>query len=352
MARRHSGQRTVPDPSVTEPPKAERDTVPAPPRRVEGRKVMVAAVVLGLLAVPLLRPFLDAYSYILHLLFVTFMWIAMSSSWNIIGGFTGYISLGHNVFFAIGAYLAGALLVFSELNPFLTAPLAGLAALAVGFVVGLITLRTRGPSFIISTIALMLAIRIGFDNWTFVGGSSGLSLPLPPFPGELARVPFYYGMLVAAAGAVYLSYRVQRSKLGLGLRAISQDETKAEVAGINTRLYKILAFALSAFFVGVAGALWGYSLSYLRPTVFLSIGVAAEMVLIAILGGRGTVAGPVVGSVLLVAFNEFSVVQFGSTELNIAITGGLLLTVLLFFPQGVVGSLKEHNRLPRVLDWD
>lgn len=352
MTRRRSDQHTVSHPAVTGRREAEREVVQPARRRVDGRKLIIAALVLALLAVPLLRPFLDSYNYVLHLMFLTFMWIAMSSSWNIIGGFAGYISLGHNVFFAVGAYLSGALLVFSELNPFLTAPLAGLAALAVGFVVGLITLRTRGPSFIISTIALMLAIRIGFDNWTLVGGSSGLSLPLPPFSGELGQVPFYYGMFLAAAGAVYLSYRVQLSKFGLGLRAISQDETKAEVAGINTRLYKVLAFALSAFFVGVAGALWGYSLSYLRPTVFLTIGVAAEMVLIAILGGRGTVAGPVVGSVLLVAFNEYSVVQFGSTELNIAITGALLLIVLLFFPQGVVGTLKEHNRLPRVLDWD
>jgi branched-chain amino acid transport system permease protein len=352
MERRRTEHSTVSDSSVTEPPKAQRNAVQRAPHRVDGRKFVVAALVLALLAVPLLGRYLDAYNYYLHLLFMTFMWIAMSSSWNIIGGFTGYISLGHSVFFAIGAYLSGALLVFSDLDPFLTAPLAGLAALVVGLVFGLITLRTRGPSFIISTIALMLAIRIGFDNWTFVGGSSGLSLPLPSFPRELGRVPFYYGMFLAAAGSVYLSYRVQRSKFGLGLRAISQDETKAEVAGINTRLYKILAFALSAFFVGVAGALWGYSLTYLRPTAFLSIGIAANMVLIAILGGRGTVAGPILGSVLLVAFNEFSVVQFGSTELNIAVTGGLLLVVLLFFAEGVVGTLREHNRLPRILDWD
>ena len=352
MARRRAEQRAASDPPVAELRAEERDAVQPVPHRIDGRKIFVATLVAALLAVPLLSRSLDAYDYVIHLLFVTFMWIAMSSSWNIIGGFTGYISLGHNVFFAIGAYLSGALLVYANLNPFLTAPLAGLAALAVGLAVGLITLRTRGPSFIISTIALLLAIRIGFDNWTLLGGANGLSLPLPPFPRELGQLPFYYGMFVTAAGAVYLSYRVQRSKFGLGLRAISQDETKAEVAGINTRLYKILAFALSAFFVGVAGALWGYSLTYLRPTVFLSIGIAADMVLIAIIGGRGTVAGPILGSVLLVAFNEFSVVQFGSTELNIAVTGGLLLVVLLFFTEGVVGTLREHNRLPRILDWD
>lgn len=317
----------------------------------EARKRMVAVLVIVLLAVPLLRPVIPTYNYVLHLMLITFMWIAMASSWNIIGGFTGYISLGHNVFFAVGAYLSGVLLVFVGMNPFLTAPLAGLAALGIGLVFGLITLRTRGPSFIISTIALLLTVRIWFDNWDTVGGSNGLSLPLPVFARDIAKVPFYYGMLLAAAGAVYLAYKVRQSKFGLGLRAISQDETKAEAAGIDTSLYKILAFALSAFFIGFVGALWGYSLSYLRPTAFLSIGVAADMVLMSILGGRGTVTGPVVGAVLLVGFNEFSVTRFGSTELNLAMTGVFLLVVLLFFPEGIVGTLKTRGRLPRFLDW-
>ncbi|HEU4751224.1 MAG TPA: branched-chain amino acid ABC transporter permease, partial [Acidimicrobiia bacterium] len=140
--------------------------------------------------------------------------------------------------------------------------------------------------------------------------------------------------------------------LGLALRAIAQDETKAEVAGINTRRLKILAFALSAFFPGVVGAIWGYSLTYLRPTIFFVIGVAAQMVLMAIIGGRGTVAGPVLGAVLIVALNEVAVTQFGSTELNIVVTGVILIVVLLFFPQGIVGTLREKGRLPAVLDWD
>lgn len=120
-----------------------------------------------------------------------------------------------------------------------------------------------------------------------------MSLTLPPFPVAWAKAPFYYGMMVAALGSVYLAYRVRHSKFGLGLRAIAQDEIKAEVAGIDTRMYKILAFAMCVFWVAVVGALWGYSLSYLRPTIFLTIAVAAEMVLMVIIGGKGTVAGPV-----------------------------------------------------------
>jgi branched-chain amino acid transport system permease protein len=315
-------------------------------------RVVLALVLVALLALPLLRPVLPTYNYVLQITLVTFMWIAMASSWNILGGFASYISLGHNVFFAVGGYVSGLLLVHYGVSPFVSAPLSGVVALALGLLIGLITLRTRGPAFIISTIALLLMVRLWFDNWDALGGSNGLSLPLPPFSAAWGKAPFYYGMLVAAAGSVYLAYRVRHSKFGLGLRAIAQDEIKAEVAGIDTRMYKILAFAVSVFWVAVVGALWGYSLAYLRPTVFLTIAVAAEMVLMVIIGGKGTVAGPVVGAVLLVFVNEFSVARFGSSELNIVVTGVLLLVVLLFFPAGIVGSLRERRRLPRILDWD
>jgi branched-chain amino acid transport system permease protein len=138
----------------------------------------------------------------------------------------------------------------------------------------------------------------------------------------------------------------------LGLRAIAQDETRAEVAGIPTGFYKILAFGISGLFVGMAGALWGYYLTFLRPTIFLSILIGAKIVLMTILGGRGTVSGPVVGAVLFIAVNEFFVARFGASELNIAATGLLLILALLFFPEGIIGTLRQTGRLPRALDWD
>lgn len=327
--------------------------MPSPSRRFDARHAVVGVALLLLMAVPLLYPVLTTYSYVLQILTVGFMWIAMASSWNILGGYTGYISLGHNVFYAVGAYVAAGIFVFWGVSPFITAPLAGLVCVLLGLGVGLITLRTRGPAFIISTIALMLIARILFDRWQLLGGSNGLSLPLLDLGGKsLVKVPFYYGMLICAVLAVYASYRVKRSKFGLGLRAIAEDEVKAEVAGINTRMYKVAAFAISGFFIGVVGALWGYSLFYLRPEAFLTLAVAADMVLMSIIGGRGTVAGPVVGAIIVVAFNELAVSQLGSSELNLAVTGFLLIVVLMAFPMGIVGTLRERGRLPRILDWD
>jgi len=320
----------------------------APARR---RGLPVGGFIVLLAAFPLAHLYFGGLNYWLHMLLFVFMNIAMASSWNIIGGYAGYISIGHNVFIAIGAYFSGILFAYYGISPFFTAPLAGLVAMAIGLVVGMITLRTRGPTFIISTIALVLLTKILLDNWGYIGGTNGMSLPLLALPVDLVKLPFYYGMLFIAMAAVYTSYRIRHSKFGLGLRAISQDEIKAEVAGIPTRHYKMLAFAISGLFVGMAGALWGYYLTYLQPMIFLSILIGAKIVLMTILGGRGTVAGPVVGAIVFIAANEFFVSHLGSTELNIVGVGLVLLLGLLFFPEGIVGTLKNRGRLPKILDW-
>jgi len=316
------------------------------------KNVFVIVLISTLFLFPLLQLFTGNINYWLHMLLYTFMYIAMASSWNMIGGYAGYVSLGHNAFFAIGGYFSASLLAYAGISPFLTAPLAGLVVMAFGFLVGLISLRTSGPAFIISTIAMVLLIKISFDNWNFIGGADGMSLPLIQLHIKWVKIPFYYGMLLIAMGAVYISFRIRHSKFGLGLRAISQDETKAEVAGVPTSLYKILAFAISGLFVGMAGGLWGYYLTYLRPTIFLNIIVAAKLVLMSVLGGKGTVTGPVVGTIIFIAINECFRTYLGFTELNIVATGLLMVLVLLFFPQGIVGTLKELGKLPQILDWD
>jgi branched-chain amino acid transport system permease protein len=328
-------------------PRAVAD--PGVARRRRRVRIIVALTILVLaLLLPLYRS-MGAYNYVLQVGVSIFMWAAMASSWNILGGYTGYISLGHNVFYGVGGYFSALLLIHFGLSPFLTAPLAGLVALSLGL---LVTFRTQGPAFIISTIALLFMVLTWFDTWSVTGGSNGLSLPVPPFPREWLRAPFYYAMLGAALVAVFLGHRVQHSKFGIALRAIGADQVKAEVAGIDTRRYKMLAFALSAFIPGAVGAIFAYSISYVRPTIFFLIAIGAQMVLMAIIGGRGTVAGPVIGAALVILLNETSLTYLGATELNLVFSGGLLVVVLLFFPGGIVGSLREKGRLPAFLDWD
>lgn len=315
------------------------------------RWIVAGVVVLVVALVPFAR-WLDSYNYVLQVGTLILMWIAMVSAWNIMGGYTGYTSLGHNVFFGIGAYVGAMLLLEFNISPFVSAPVAGLVAMAVGAGFGLITFRAQGPAFIIATIALLLVTFLLLDNWEWVGGSNGLSLPLPDISVEWVKVPFYYAMFVSAILSVMLGYRVAHSKMGLALRAIAADEVKGEVAGINTRKFKVMAFALSAFFPGVVGAFWGYSLTFVRPVAFFAISVAAQFVLMAIIGGRGTVAGPVIGATFLILLNELSVTYLGGSEINLAFTGLIMVLVLIFFPLGLVGTLRARGRLPQFLDWD
>ncbi|MEY3072138.1 MAG: hypothetical protein RLZZ353_334 [Actinomycetota bacterium] len=307
-------------------------------------RLLVAAIALGLLAFPALRGTFSAFNYVIQVLIVIMMFTAMASSWNIMGGFAGYISLGHNVFMVIGAYVAGMLLVYRGVSPFISVFLGVALAVVVGVLFGLVTLRTRGPAFIIASIALLLMTRLMLDNWDAIEGANGLSLPIPDFFPTLGKVPMYYGMLAAAFGAVGLAYGISRSKFGLALRAIAMDEIKAEVAGIDTRRYKIIALALSAIFIAWAGTFWGYTLNYLRPSAFLSVAIAADMALMSIVGGKGTVAGPPIGAFLIILVTELSVWLFGPSELNLAISGTILIVVLLFFPLGIVGTLQSRQR--------
>lgn len=310
------------------------------------------AVLVVLILLPVFQIVEGTLNYWLHMMMYIFLYVIMAVSWNIIGGYAGYVSLGHNVFFAFGAYFAGMLYLSTRISPFVSAPVAGILAMGFGMLFGLIALRTRGSTFIISTIALVLLVAELLDNWKLTGGTNGLAMPMIALDGRVAKIPYYYYLLAAMVLCIIMAYFIKHSKFGLALRAISQDEIKAEVAGIPTRSYKILAFGISGLFIGLAGSLWGSYLTYLRPSIFLTVALGTSIVLNTILGGKGTVAGPIVGTVIMTFINEFVVAKLGATELNIVVTGLILIFVLLFFPEGIVGSLKSANRLPSFLDWD
>lgn len=324
-------------------------------RTIKGNIWVKGGITLGLFILlalfPILQVVYNGYNYWLHMLLYVFLYMTMATSWNFIGGYAGYISLGHNVFFGIGAYISGMVFVYLQISPFLTAPIAGILTMVGGLLFGLIALRTRGSTFIISTIALVLLVTEVLDKWKLSGGTNGLPMPMINLDGQYAKIPYYYYLLVIMILALITSYFIRHSKFGLGLRAISQDEGKAEVAGIPTKQYKILAFGMSGLFIGMAGAIWGSYLTYLRPSIFLPVNIGTTIVLMAILGGKGTVSGPAIGAAIMIAVNEFVVAKLGATELNIVVTGLILIFVLLYFPEGIVGTLKAKKLLPSFLDW-
>lgn len=277
--------------------------------------------------------------------FNVFLFATMATSWNILGGYTGYKSLGHAAFFGLGAYAVAIAASRWGWDPLWSSPVLALGVALVAVGLGWIMLRTTGSAFVIATIAMMLMFRLLALNLKFLtGGSPGISQPLPPWSPQFSRMPFYYYMLGVLVVALATSHFVRRSRFGLGLMAIRDDEGKASAVGVNTTLYKVLAFSLSAYFVALAGGIWSYSQTHISPVFAFDIIVSVNMVLMTMLGGAGTLWGPVVGAFILIPASDYLRFTFGSSELYTAAIGGLMALIILFMPQGILPTLVSALR--------
>jgi ABC-type branched-subunit amino acid transport system ATPase component/ABC-type branched-subunit amino acid transport system permease subunit len=303
-----------------------------------GRGV-AALVLLALILFPVVDP--DT-TYEQTVLLLTFLLAIQSISWNIISGFAGYVSLGHSVFLGIGAYTAGILSGRWGVNPLVLAPLSGVVAVVVALLVGSVVLRTKGPAFVIITIALLLLFQVLTINTpALTKGSDGITLDLPFWSADIQNIPFYYlflGLMVATFGG---SVWIRRTKFGTGLVAIREDEDKAAAIGIPTTLYKNLAYAASAFFVGVAGAVYAYFLTFLNPLGAFNILTSVMVVLAALVGGRGTLWGPVVGAFIVSFASEAATHYGGESQTRLVMFGLALVVIVLFLPDGLVPALRR-----------
>ncbi len=292
--------------------------------------------------------------YLQNVLILVFLLGIMASGWNIISGLAGYVSLGQSAFLGIGAYTTALLALHLHWSPFLAAPLGGVAAAACAALLGAVVMRTRGHAFVIITIAfLFLAQLIAVNAVSITGGTNGLTLPLPWWSSDYQDFPFYYGMLALLLLAVGEARWIARRKLGAGLVAIREDEGKATTIGVATATYKLLGFAASAVLIGVAGGLYGYYLTFIDPAGMFSILTSVQIVLAGLLGGRGTIWGPVVGAFVLGPVNEATNVWFGTSSAHLLVFGLLLAAVVLWLPNGIVPTvarwlqrLRERSAAP------
>lgn len=294
------------------------------------------------LALFILLPIFVREGFYLDLLMGTFMYAAMTAGWNIMGGFTGYVSLGHVGFFGLGSYLAGLLVVHFGIPVFASALVVGLVAAIAGAGLGWISLRARGTSFVIVTLTFTYMIQLVALNWRDVtGGSTGLYLPLLDLPGDLVIVPFYYSMLALMVLAIVVSIAIRRSKFGLGLVAIREEEGKADGSGVNTSLYKILAFAISVFFAGVAGALHAQYLNYIDPDLAFELIITLNLIIMCLVGSRGTIWGPILGAFLIQPLSQYLIylVPTGiAGQVHLIALGIVLVLVVMFLPDGIITS--------------
>jgi branched-chain amino acid transport system permease protein len=310
---------------------------------VSARKLLAIGWPVIPLVVLVALPFNNLSGFYLDLFYFTFTYAAMSVGWNIIGGFTGYISLANLGFFGMGSYIAGLLLVHLGWPILLTAPLVGLVCSVLAAALGWFALRVRGPSFVIVTLAFTFIMQmLALNLKGLTGGSAGLYLPLLNLPADLELVPFYYYTLALLVVAVLVAMAIRRSRFGLGLIAIREDEGKAEGSGINTTLFKILAFMISIWFAGTAGAIHAQYLSYIDPDLAFELIIMLNMIVMTLLGSRGTIWGPVLGAFILFPLSEYLVFWLPSTvagQVHLALLGVALLLVARFMPDGLIVTI-------------
>jgi ABC-type branched-subunit amino acid transport system ATPase component/ABC-type branched-subunit amino acid transport system permease subunit len=309
---------------------------------------LVALLALLVLALyPAVQP---SDTYYQTVLFTTFMLGVQAVSWNIISGYAGYVSLGHSVFLGIGSYTAAIIALHSGVNPLLLAPLGGVVSVVLATLIGLVVLRTRGHAFVIITIALLLSAQIVATNWrSLTRGSDGITLELPPWSRDIQNIPFYLIMLGLLALTVVFSALIRRTKFGTGLIAIREDEGKAAAIGVNTTRYKVTAYAASSFFIGVAGGVYAYFLTFLNPVGSFSILGSVTIVLSALAGGRGTLYGPVVGAFIVGIGSEAATVYGGSSS-RVLIFGLALMIIVLFLPDGLLPTFAKAWRRYRPVE--
>jgi branched-chain amino acid transport system permease protein len=311
-----------------------------------GRRLVATGTILVVAGLAVLYPWLMGNPYYRFVGTMTAMYAALAMAWNIMGGFTGYISLGHSAFFGLGAYFTGITVTRFDLPPFAMAAVAGLFVAALAIPIGYLALRTRDASFVIVTLALVYITGLLAQAWRgLTGGNIGLSLPrLEGIDREFAHVPFYFAFLVLLAAVFAVNWWIARSRFGMGLVAIREDEAKAEMLGVNTDIYKLIAFVLSAAFVGIGGGVYAYWFSYLDPNFVFDISIGVNMILMALLGGVRSIYGPLLGALIIVPSTEYFLAKYGASQIHLLATGLLLAIVVLVMPQGVIPSFQSIVR--------
>jgi branched-chain amino acid transport system permease protein len=313
---------------------------------VTGQVGLVLAVAIAIALIPVL----DERSFNLQRITFFLLWYAiLASSWNMIGGYAGQISFGHAAFLGMGAYVTGILWSQLRWDPLVTLPVAGLVAAGYAVLVGIPTLRLRGPYFAIATIGVGEATRLFFVNFddifgvTLTKGVTGISLP------SYDPVIVHYATVVVFVLVMLTTMWIRAGRFGLGLFAINMDRDAAETAGVPTARLQVLALAVSAFFAATAGSLYAARQQFLDPSSMFGFDKSIALVLMPVVGGLGTVWGPVFGAILYSAVQDRISSIVNNPYLPALIYGVLLVLIVMFEPRGIAGLLGRGSTYARKL---
>ncbi|MBU1228905.1 MAG: branched-chain amino acid ABC transporter permease [Proteobacteria bacterium] len=290
----------------------------------------------------LVLPQLGLSSYVLHILILALMWATAGMAWNLLGGYCGQVSFGHAAFFGMGAYCAGLLAHHYDITPWLGFLVSVPVVAALALVMGFIVLRLRGPYFVLATLAIGELLRIIAENLVdLTQGNLGVLIRRT----WVDKDPYYYVILALALGTYFLIQRIMASRWGYYFVAIREDQDAAESLGINTTLYKTIALAISAVITGFTGAFYMNYMGYIDPQIVFSLGdISIVMIMVVMVGGVATPLGPWVGAVIMVILAEWirSLPVIGTGYQTLF--GILLIVIIIFLPNGLVGDLPKIKR--------
>lgn len=298
----------------------------------------------GLTALVALLPYIGLPNFYVQQGFPLFFFIALAQSWNILGGYTGYLSLGHAAFVGVGGYTVGILYYLFKWSPFVTWPLAAVSAGALALLIGAICFRIRGSYFLIATMLVLFILQtLAVNLKTFTNGANGIDLPLFTddfmFEGRL----WYYAGLAAVVGTTLVAWAIERSRFGLSLMAIREDEDVARSMGVRVVHYKAYAFVISAALAGIIGAMYTYRAHTIEPSTAFSLETSAAPILMAILGGSRNWVGPIIGATIFHTISTTLTLTIGN-EYSELVFAMFLIVVVLLLPEGLTGLFARRKQ--------
>jgi branched-chain amino acid transport system permease protein len=308
---------------------------------------------LAVMVMLLIFPLVVTQIFPLQIMILVFMYAMLGVAWNIMGGYAGMFSFGQAAFFGIGAYTSSYLLMAFHVNPWFGLIAGGVVAALVAAAIGYPCSNLRGHYFAIASIAFAEIVRVYFNNWTLVNAAEGISLPMldesfTNFMFHNSKVPYYYIMLAFLLLALVVCYFVATSKMGYYFRAIKESHDVAEVLGVNVVRYRLIAIMVSAFLSAMAGTFYAQYVLYIDPESVMLLAISIQIVLLSMLGGAGSVMGPVIGAAVLIPIAEVTRVWLGhqGTGVDMLIYGFLITIISVYQPQGVWGILSRiGNRI-------
>jgi branched-chain amino acid transport system permease protein len=315
--------------------------------------VRAIAPALVFFAVAGLAPLVVRDAFLLDSLILILLWGAAGAAWNIAGGYAGQVSLGHSMFFGLGAYAAALAGTRWGLSPWIGVLVGAIVATATGFIIGFLSNRLRGPYFVLATIAFSQVLLIGASRWRgFTAGSEGIPVPFRAgfWTLGIADKRIWVWIILALAVLVWLvELYLERSRRGYQLAAVREDEDAALSLGVPARRLKVAAIAVSAALTAVCGALWAQYVGFVDPVYVFSVDISIRFALAAILGGLGTALGPFLGSVLVTTVETYLRAQFGGigagfVGIYLILYGVALIVMVRFAPQGIVGWVGARLR--------